>query len=73
MIPEKRSNFGKRFGFVRFKECGNLKELERKLDSIWIGQFKLRVNVAKYVKKANGLKLIQHPRQKADYVKPFER
>lgn len=46
-IPKKRDKGGRRFGFVRFINVQNSKVLERELDQIWIGTYKLRVNLSK--------------------------
>lgn len=45
-IPRKRDKWGKRLGFVRFIYVQNSKVLEKELDQIWIGTFKLRVNLS---------------------------
>lgn len=44
-IPPKRDKFGKKFGFVRFLDVQQPKVLEQKLDALWIGTYKLRVNI----------------------------
>ncbi|GKV10568.1 hypothetical protein SLEP1_g21912 [Rubroshorea leprosula] len=46
--PEKRDRFGRRFGFIRFLEVKDKKELERQLDQIWIGHTKLRENIPRF-------------------------
>ncbi|GKV21933.1 hypothetical protein SLEP1_g31856 [Rubroshorea leprosula] len=46
--PSRRSKKGQRFGFVRFLEVQNTKELERRLDQLWVGNFKLRVNIPRF-------------------------
>ncbi|GKV42304.1 hypothetical protein SLEP1_g49718 [Rubroshorea leprosula] len=46
--PPRRSRNGSRFGFVRFLGVKDRKELERKLDNIWIGDCKLWVNYPRY-------------------------
>ncbi|GKV45492.1 hypothetical protein SLEP1_g52564 [Rubroshorea leprosula] len=46
--PPRRSKNGSRFGFVRFMGVKDRKELERKLDNIWIGDCKLWVNYPRY-------------------------
>ncbi|GKV11938.1 hypothetical protein SLEP1_g23150 [Rubroshorea leprosula] len=43
--PSRRSKKGHRFRFVRFLDVKNIKELERRLDQIWVGNFKLWVNI----------------------------
>lgn len=46
--PRKRNKEGKAFGFVTFKEVLYPQELERRLDQVWIGTFKLRVNYIRF-------------------------
>ncbi|GKV14959.1 hypothetical protein SLEP1_g25757 [Rubroshorea leprosula] len=46
--PSRRSKKGYRFGFVRFLDVKNTKELERRLDQIWVGEFKLWVNIPRF-------------------------
>ena len=50
-IPRKLNSRKQRFGFVRFHGVRDVCELERRLDTIWIGLWKLCVNIAKYRKK----------------------
>lgn len=49
-VPPRKDSFGRRFGFVKFIDVQNPKELEEKLDNIWNGTYKLRVNFPKYVR-----------------------
>ncbi|GKV46811.1 hypothetical protein SLEP1_g53774 [Rubroshorea leprosula] len=49
--PSRRSKKGHRFGFVRFLDVKNIKELERRLDQIWVGNFKLWVNIPQFRNK----------------------
>ncbi|GKV26106.1 hypothetical protein SLEP1_g35459 [Rubroshorea leprosula] len=46
--PSRRSKKGRRFGFVRFLDVKDNKELERRLDQIWVGEFKLWVNSPRF-------------------------
>ncbi|GKV04742.1 hypothetical protein SLEP1_g16855 [Rubroshorea leprosula] len=46
--PNRRSRNGTRFGFVRFLEVKDRKELERQLDQIWVNGMKLWVNSPRY-------------------------
>lgn len=41
-VRGKKNKEGRAFGFVRFKEVPYPQELERRLDQIWIGTYKLR-------------------------------
>ena len=48
----RRLDSGKRrFGFVSFQGVLDVRVLERKLDAIWIGLWKLRVNIPKFSRK----------------------
>jgi hypothetical protein len=47
-IPNKVDKQGQRFGFVKFREVGDAVELLRRISNIWIGSFKLRVNLSKF-------------------------
>ncbi|GKV28743.1 hypothetical protein SLEP1_g37755 [Rubroshorea leprosula] len=46
--PNRRSRNGSRFGFVRFLDVINKRELEMQLDQIWVGGQKLWVNTPRY-------------------------
>lgn len=48
-IARKRDKEGKRFGFVSLLDVKDRKELERVLSSIRLGDFRLKVNVARFV------------------------
>nr|GFB44445.1 nucleotide-binding alpha-beta plait domain-containing protein [Tanacetum cinerariifolium] len=52
-VARKASKSGKRFGFARFFQVGNLQALEKRLNRIKIGSFKLPANIAKYVKNTS--------------------
>ncbi|GKV50624.1 hypothetical protein SLEP1_g57324 [Rubroshorea leprosula] len=45
-LPRKRDKRGKRFGFVRLTGVNNEMQMERKLNGIWIGLYKIRVKIA---------------------------
>ncbi|PWA40652.1 translocon at the outer envelope membrane of chloroplasts 75-III [Artemisia annua] len=47
-IPEKRTNVGKRFGFVLFISVFNVERLVSNLCTIWVDRFKLHANVARF-------------------------
>lgn len=47
-VPKKKNKEGKLFGFARFKDVWYPQELERRLDQIWVGSFKLRVNSMRF-------------------------
>lgn len=71
-IPPKRDKFGKMFGFVKFKDVRNTKILEEELRKIWIGSFRLRVNLQKYQRNDQGTKAPFMQRQKAFGHKSYE-
>nr|GEZ02175.1 nucleotide-binding alpha-beta plait domain-containing protein [Tanacetum cinerariifolium] len=47
-IPVKKTNGGKRFGFVHFINVFNVDHLVNNLCTIWVGRFKLHANVARF-------------------------
>nr|GEY34903.1 RNA-directed DNA polymerase, eukaryota [Tanacetum cinerariifolium] len=47
-IPLKRSNSGKRFGFVRFINVFSVERLVSNLCTLWIGKFRLHANITKF-------------------------
>nr|GEX63821.1 RNA-directed DNA polymerase, eukaryota [Tanacetum cinerariifolium] len=47
-IPNKRSKLGKRFGFVHFIKILDVVRLVNNVCTIWIGKFKLHVNIARF-------------------------
>jgi hypothetical protein len=47
-IPNKVDKWGKRFGFVKFKEVRDLERLEERLSDVWMGTYKLRINRARF-------------------------
>ncbi|MCH80358.1 RNA recognition motif [Trifolium medium] len=49
-IPQKLTKWGCRFGFVKYKEVKNVVELERSLGDVWMGTFKLRINLSRFAK-----------------------
>nr|GEX17506.1 nucleotide-binding alpha-beta plait domain-containing protein [Tanacetum cinerariifolium]GEZ08378.1 nucleotide-binding alpha-beta plait domain-containing protein [Tanacetum cinerariifolium]GEZ08672.1 nucleotide-binding alpha-beta plait domain-containing protein [Tanacetum cinerariifolium] len=50
-IPDKKSNSDKRFGFVRFIKIANVEWLVNNLCTIWLGMFRLHVNIARFQRK----------------------
>ncbi|GKV21745.1 hypothetical protein SLEP1_g31697 [Rubroshorea leprosula] len=49
-IPERRDRRGRRFGFVRMAEVSDVRDMERKLNQIWLGSYRLKVKLAKNMK-----------------------
>ncbi|KAK2423264.1 zinc finger CCCH domain-containing protein [Trifolium repens] len=47
-IPNKVETRGRRFCFVKFREVKELKELNSRLQDVWLGNFKLRVNKSRF-------------------------
>jgi len=47
-ISRRLNNKNQRFGFVKFQDVVDAVDLERRLDSVWIGYWKVRVNSLKY-------------------------
>ncbi|KAK2444919.1 polyadenylate-binding protein RBP45 [Trifolium repens] len=51
-IPDKLDKQGRRFGFVKFRDVKNAREQLDLISNIWIGSFKLRVNLSRFAKGA---------------------
>nr|GEU37786.1 RNA-directed DNA polymerase, eukaryota, reverse transcriptase zinc-binding domain protein [Tanacetum cinerariifolium] len=47
-IPNRRSELGKRFGFVCFIKIFDVNRLVNNLYTIWVGRFKLHANIARF-------------------------
>ncbi|MCH90542.1 endonuclease/exonuclease/phosphatase family protein, partial [Trifolium medium] len=52
-LPNKVDKWGRRFGFVKYKEVNNLEELIIKLGDVWCGSYKLRINLSKFGRNHN--------------------
>jgi hypothetical protein len=52
-IPNKLDRQGRRFGFVQFREVRDKGELLSRLGDIWIGTFKIRVNLPRFGRDEN--------------------
>ncbi|KAK2430143.1 hypothetical protein P8452_43597 [Trifolium repens] len=52
-IPKKKDKKGKRFGFVKFKEVDDVEALSESLKEVWMGSFKLWVNLSRF-KRSDG-------------------
>ncbi|KAJ0522979.1 putative RNA recognition motif domain, nucleotide-binding alpha-beta plait domain superfamily [Helianthus annuus] len=68
-IARKLDKFGNRFGFIKFKDVRDVKELERVLNGTKMGNSKLKVNVARFayenvgfqgIHEVKGHKLVNH-------------
>ncbi|MCI38964.1 hypothetical protein A2U01_0060193, partial [Trifolium medium] len=47
-IPSKTTKSGQRFGFVRSRAVPDMEEFLSKLQDIWLGAFKLRINISRF-------------------------
>jgi hypothetical protein len=47
-IPNKLDRWGRSFGFVRFKDVTEVEEMERRLEEVWVGDCRLKVNRARF-------------------------
>jgi hypothetical protein len=50
-IPKKVDKWGRRFAFVKFREEKDEEELCRRLEDVWLGSFKLRVNRSRFSRR----------------------
>jgi RNA recognition motif-containing protein len=51
-IPEKRDKQGSRFGFVKYRDVRDAREQLDLISDIWVGTYKIRVNIARFGKGA---------------------
>ncbi|KAK1422576.1 hypothetical protein QVD17_17859 [Tagetes erecta] len=73
-IPNKKNNFGERFGFVRYRNVKDVFMLEKGLNNMVLGGLKLSANLAKFDKNGNRLDYNYQPSPKGgDYVPPPEK
>lgn len=55
-IPKKLNKWGKKFGFVKFKDVEDSEELEGKLKNVRCGDFRLWINLARFGREVSRLK-----------------
>jgi hypothetical protein len=49
-IPTKLDKQGRRFGFVKYRDVKDAREQLDRISAIWVGSFKLRVNLPRFAK-----------------------
>ncbi|KAK2368883.1 zinc finger CCCH domain-containing protein [Trifolium repens] len=47
-IPSKLDKRGNKVGFVKFKEVKSIEALSSRLQDVWIGTYKLHINLSKF-------------------------
>lgn len=52
VVPQKVDRWGRNFGFVRFIGVVDVVEMERKLEEVWMGDCRLKVNLARFGKES---------------------
>jgi hypothetical protein len=52
-MPKKRDKWGNRFGFVKFKDVKNVEALSNRLEDVWVGTFKIRINLSRFGRKSS--------------------
>ncbi|MCI28908.1 endonuclease/exonuclease/phosphatase family protein, partial [Trifolium medium] len=62
-IPAKVDKQGRRFGFVKFREVKDAIELLRRVSNIWIGTFKLRINLSKFERRVEAIQKEEDQRE----------
>ncbi|WJX67034.1 hypothetical protein P8452_51533 [Trifolium repens] len=60
-IPSKKDKWGRRFGFVKYLDVGNVEKLTLKLGEVWSGSFKLRINLSRFERKKKSSSQELHP------------
>ncbi|KAJ0865687.1 putative RNA recognition motif domain, nucleotide-binding alpha-beta plait domain superfamily [Helianthus annuus] len=53
-VARKRDKHGFRFGFVSFTGVKDMADLERSMQNVWMGNYKLFVNIAKFLIENEG-------------------
>lgn len=73
-VPNKLDKWGRKFGFVKFKNVSNIEVLEQDLEEVWWGDVHLKVNRARFgrdeVKIKAGLSVTAHGGSKSARVEP---
>ncbi|GLT95391.1 hypothetical protein SLE2022_130750 [Rubroshorea leprosula] len=62
-IPARRDRRGRRFGFVRMAEVSDAKDMEHRLNQIWLGSYHLKVKLAGNMKRERGVFATNQNRQ----------
>lgn len=65
-IPNRRSKIGKRFGFVRFVKVFDVERLVGNLCTVWIGNFRLHANLARFIRPGVNKNFDNGPNKKKD-------
>ncbi|MCI42191.1 RNA recognition motif, partial [Trifolium medium] len=52
-VPKKLDKQGRRFGFVKFREVRDGGEMLSRMGDIWLGTYKLRVNLSRFNREDN--------------------
>jgi hypothetical protein len=66
-IPKKLDKWGRKFGFVKFKNVSDVKKLSNDLEDVWWEKYKLRVNIARFRKddQKEGVPYNGEPKQRS--------
>ncbi|GLT58938.1 hypothetical protein SLA2020_317930 [Shorea laevis] len=73
-IPVRQDRRGRRFGFVRMSEVLDVKDIERKLNQIWLGSYHLQVKLADNMKKGKeGTTMRQQTQIEKKWIKRDDR
>jgi hypothetical protein len=65
-VPKKLDKWGRRFGFVKFLEVKDVEELSRKMEDVWVGSVKLRINLSYFGRDRK--KVAPKPQMKGEEV-----
>jgi hypothetical protein len=58
-MPKKRDKRGNRFGFVKFKEVKNVEALSSRLEDLWVGTYKIRINLSRFRRNSSTTPMVQ--------------
>ncbi|MCH95549.1 endonuclease/exonuclease/phosphatase family protein, partial [Trifolium medium] len=62
-IPKKLDIRGNKFGFVKFKEVKGVEALSSRLEDVWIGSYKLRINLSIFGRNGSSAPMAQGNRR----------
>lgn len=58
-VPRKVDKWGRRFGFVKYKEVVSVKDLEARLGDVWLWDMRLKVNLARFGREDKKVEAVQ--------------
>jgi hypothetical protein len=66
-VPKKLDKWGRRFGFVKYKNICNEEVLEERLEEVWLWKTRLKVNRARFGREKQ--KVVEERRIREDVIR----